>query len=125
MEFRSVLFRSWMKTAQAPVRTDRGSQTGALRTVWLRVVRSGDKPREMRYISTRGNAPVLNFEEVTLAGLASDGGLYLPESWPTLSTEVLRSLRTASYVETAVAVMMHFVGDALSADELRSLCPAA
>src|SRR3546814_9072731 len=92
-----------MKTAQSPFRTDRGSHTGALRTFWLRVGRSGDKPRAMRYISTRGNAPVLNFEEDTLAGLASDGGLYLPESWPTLSTEVLRSLRTASYVETAVA----------------------
>ena len=36
----------------------------------------------MRYISTRGTAPTLSFEEVTLAGLASDGGLYVPESWP-------------------------------------------
>src|SRR3546814_12923015 len=75
----------------------------------------------MRYISTRGRAPALSFEEVTLAGLASDGGLYVPESWPQLSVETLRSLRTASYVETAVAVMAPFVGDALSEDELRDL----
>ncbi|API60512.1 threonine synthase [Tardibacter chloracetimidivorans] len=79
----------------------------------------------MRYISTRGRAPALSFEEVTLAGLASDGGLYVPESWPQLSVETLRSLRTASYVETAVAVMAPFVGDALSEDELRDLCAEA
>ena len=35
----------------------------------------------MRYVSTRGNAPVLGFEQVTLAGLAADGGLYVPETW--------------------------------------------
>src|SRR3546814_18310163 len=74
----------------------------------------------MRYISTRGRAPALSFEEVTLAGLASDGGLYVPESWPQLSVETLRSLRTASYVEPAVAVMAPFVGDALSENEVRS-----
>jgi threonine synthase len=79
----------------------------------------------MRYISTRGGAPQLNFEEVTLAGLASDGGLYVPESWPQLSAQTLRSLRTASYVETAVAVMAPFIGDALSEDELRDLCAEA
>ena len=38
----------------------------------------------MRYTSTRGAAPILSFEDVTLAGLASDGGLYVPESWPGL-----------------------------------------
>jgi len=79
----------------------------------------------MRYISTRGNAPVLNFEEVTLAGLASDGGLYLPEEWPVLSAETLRGLRDASYVDTAVAVMKPFIGDCLSEDMLRDLCAQA
>ena len=42
----------------------------------------------MRYVSTRGGAPVLGFEEVTLAGLASDGGLYVPESYPQLTVRV-------------------------------------
>lgn len=79
----------------------------------------------MRYISTRGDAPVLNFEEVTLAGLARDGGLYVPESWPALSAETLRSLRSASYVDTAVAVMAPFVEGALTRDELRELCAEA
>lgn len=79
----------------------------------------------MRYISTRGEAPALNFEEVTLAGLARDGGLYLPESWPTLTADELRGLRTASYVDTAVTVMAPFVGDSLTRDELRSLCTEA
>ena len=47
----------------------------------------------MKYISTRGAAPVLNFEEVVLAGLASDGGLYVPESVPALSMPEIAALR--------------------------------
>ncbi|HAK97799.1 MAG TPA: hypothetical protein DCP14_00505, partial [Rhodobiaceae bacterium] len=43
----------------------------------------------MKYISTRGTAPVLDFEDTLLAGLATDGGLYVPESWPRLSRETL------------------------------------
>ena len=41
----------------------------------------------MRYISTRGEAPALGFIDVTLAGLARDGGLYVPESWPRFPPE--------------------------------------
>ncbi len=79
----------------------------------------------MRYVSTRGNAPVLDFEGVTLTGLAADGGLYVPEQWPTLSTEAIRSLRGLSYAETAVEVMAPFVGDALTREELKALCDEA
>lgn len=79
----------------------------------------------MRYISTRGTAPTLDFREVTLAGLASDGGLYLPEAWPTLSTAEIEALAGLSYVDTAVAVMMPFVGDTLTREELRELCEVA
>ena len=79
----------------------------------------------MRYISTRGAAPTLNFEEVTLTGLASDGGLYVPETWPTLSRAEIAGLSGLSYVETAVRVMRPFVGGALDEAELRSLCEAA
>jgi threonine synthase len=79
----------------------------------------------MRYISTRGAAPVLDFENVTLAGLAADGGLYVPEAWPTLSRDEIAALAGLSYVDTAVAVMAPFVGDSLSREDLRALCAAA
>jgi len=79
----------------------------------------------MRYISTRGSAPALDFESVTLAGLATDGGLYVPEKWPSLSHEEIAGLAGLSYVETAVRVMKPFVGDALDEDGLRQLCTQA
>ena len=79
----------------------------------------------MRYVSTRGNAPILDFEQVTLAGLAADGGLYVPESWPSLSRDQIAALQGLSYVDTAVAVLTPFVGDSLSGGDLRSLCDAA
>ena len=56
----------------------------------------------MRYISTRGAAPTLAFDEVLLAGLARDGGLYVPETWPTFTHDELRSMRGLSYVDLAV-----------------------
>jgi threonine synthase len=79
----------------------------------------------MQYVSTRGNAPTLSFEGATLAGLASDGGLYVPQSWPTLSRDEIASLAGKSYVETAVAVMRPFVAGSLTEDELHSLCTQA
>ena len=79
----------------------------------------------MRYTSTRGSAPTLDFRDVTLAGLAKDGGLYLPESWPRFSTEQIAALRGLSYVDTAVAVMLPFVEGTLSEADLRQLCTQA
>ncbi len=79
----------------------------------------------MDYVSTRGSAATIGFEDVTLAGLANDGGLYVPRVWPTLSRETIAGLAGKSYVETAVTVMAPFVGDALSEDELRALCKQA
>ncbi len=79
----------------------------------------------MRYHSTRGQAPVLGFEAATLTGLASDGGLYVPESWPQLSADAIAAMRTMSYAETAAAVMQPFVAGALTRDELRGLCDQA
>ncbi|MGV3480495.1 MAG: threonine synthase [Sphingobium sp.] len=79
----------------------------------------------MRYVSTRGSAPALDFESVTLAGLATDGGLYVPEKWPSLSHEEIAGMAGLSYVETAVRVMTPFVGDALDEDALRALCTQA
>jgi threonine synthase len=79
----------------------------------------------MDYISTRGGAAALDFEGATLAGLASDGGLYVPRVWPKLSRDEIASLAGASYVDTAVAVMRPFVAGSLSEDELRELCTQA
>ena len=76
----------------------------------------------MQYVSTRGSAQTLGFEEVTLAGLASDGGLYVPESWPRFSEAQIAALTGLSYVDTAVEVMAPFVEGSLSREELRDLC---
>ena len=75
----------------------------------------------MRYVSTRGTAPVLDFAEVTLAGLADDGGLYVPEEWPTLSVDEIAAMRGLSYAELAARVMQPFVGDSLTPERLREL----
>ena len=73
----------------------------------------------MRYISTRGQAPALGFEDVLLTGLATDGGLYVPESLPHFSIEEIRSWRGLSYSELAFRVMYPFVEDAVPADDFR------
>ncbi len=75
----------------------------------------------MNYISTRGRAPKLNFEDVTLTGLARDGGLYVPETIPQFSAAELRDMRGLSYAETAVRVLLPFVGESMSETELRAL----
>ena len=79
----------------------------------------------MRYVSTRGNAPVLGFEEAMLAGLARDGGLYVPETWPTMTPDEIAGLSGLSYEETAFRVMRPFVGDAFPDHEFRGIIAAA
>ncbi|KLE35029.1 threonine synthase [Aurantiacibacter luteus] len=79
----------------------------------------------MRYISTRGGAPALDFEGATLAGLAPDGGLYVPESWPQLSPDEIRAMRGQPYWQVATTVMAPFVEGSLSRDELIALCQSA
>ncbi|WP_448583035.1 threonine synthase [Thermaurantiacus sp.] len=79
----------------------------------------------MQHVSTRGAARPLDFRGATLAGLASDGGLYVPAEWPRWTPGQFRALRDASYAETAIAVLSPFVGDALTAGELRALVEAA
>ncbi|SKB44415.1 threonine synthase [Sphingopyxis flava] len=79
----------------------------------------------MDYISTRGSAPTLDFRAATLAGLASDGGLYVPVAWPRLSAEEIRALAELDYTETAVRIMTPFVAGVLGEDDLRRLCAAA
>lgn len=75
----------------------------------------------MRYISTRGQAPALDFEEVLLTGLASDGGLYVPKSYPQFSPAEIASMASLSYTEIAYRVMQPFVGEAIPAAALKAL----
>ncbi len=76
----------------------------------------------MRYVSTRGEAPARDFTGVLLAGLAEDGGLFVPAEWPHLSPAELRSMRCMPYPELAARVLQPFVGDAMPADALRDMC---
>ena len=62
-----------------------------------------------RYISTRGEAPVLGFCDVMLTGLARDGGLYVPETWPQLAPETIAAFFGRPYWEVAVEVIRPFV----------------
>ncbi len=64
----------------------------------------------MKYVSTRGKAPDLDFADVLLTGLARDGGLYVPGAWPKLSRGEIRELRGRSYADIAVRVMIPFIG---------------
>ena len=79
----------------------------------------------MRYVSTRGAAPALDFEGAMLAGLARDGGLYVPESWPALPPEAFAGFAGRSYEEMAVAVMRPFLGTAFPGAELEALVARA
>ncbi len=75
----------------------------------------------MRYVSTRGEAPTLPFDEVLLTGLARDGGLYVPETFPRFAKAELEGLKGLPYADLAVRVMAPFLGDALAKADLASL----
>jgi threonine synthase len=77
------------------------------------------------YVSSRGGVPPCDFEQALLDGLAADGGLYLPETWPRLERDWLEDLRGASYQEVAATVLAPFVEGALTETELRGLIDRA
>ena len=79
----------------------------------------------MDYISTRGSAPALDFAGATLAGLASDGGLYVPRQWPRFTSEEIAALAGLPYAELAARVMQPFVGDSLTPERLLELTTQA
>ena len=79
----------------------------------------------MEYISTRGSAPALDFEGATLAGLASDGGLYVPREWPRFSEPEIAAMAGLPYAELAARVMEPFVTPSLSPERLRELTAQA
>lgn len=70
----------------------------------------------MKYISTRGQSPALSFSEILLGGLAPDGGLYLPETYPQFSDADLTAMRTMSYRDLAFAILSRLVDDIPAAD---------
>src|SRR3981189_1321993 len=78
-----------------------------------------------RYISTRGEAPTLGFCDVMLTGLAPDGGLYVPETWPQLSPEEIAGFAGRPYAEVAADILSRFSGDAFSAEELLDITSEA
>ncbi|WP_306835986.1 threonine synthase [Neorhizobium huautlense] len=79
----------------------------------------------VEYISTRGEAPALSFRDALMAGLARDGGLYVPREWPTFSKKDIKALRGKTYQDVAFAVISRFVGDEIAADKLKAMIDEA
>ncbi|HVZ06797.1 threonine synthase [Rhodopila sp.] len=79
----------------------------------------------MRYISTRGQAPARDFADVLLAGLAEDGGLFVPETWPHFSPSDWRAMRALPYPALAARVMQPFVGTSIPFAVLERICHEA
>ena len=79
----------------------------------------------MRYISTRGGAAPVTFEDVLLAGLAPDGGLYVPEAWPRFTPDEIAGFASQPYAAVAARVLKAFAGDTLSAEACETLCREA
>jgi threonine synthase len=77
------------------------------------------------YISTRGTAPALGFRDALMAGLATDGGLYVPRKWPTLSKKEIRSLRGKPYQEVAFEILSRFVDGEIPDDKLKAMIAEA
>ena len=75
----------------------------------------------MKYISTRGKAPALNFEDVLLTGLAPDGGLYVPETLPQFSREQIAAWSSLSYTDLAFEIVQPFVAGSIPDADLKAI----
>jgi threonine synthase len=75
----------------------------------------------MQFVSTRGQAPVLGFSDAVLAGLASDGGLYVPQSWPQVSAGEIAGFAGKPYADIAYAIISRFTGDEIDPARLRAI----
>jgi len=75
----------------------------------------------MRYVSTRGEAPAIGFWDAVLAGLAPDGGLYIPQEWPRFTTAEIAAFAGKPYAEVAAAVIGKFAGSDIAPDELLAM----
>jgi threonine synthase len=79
----------------------------------------------MKFISTRGRAPEASFLEALLAGLAPDGGLYVPIAWPRLAPAEIAAFAGAPYAEVAAAILGRFAGEDIAPDDMTRMCAAA
>ncbi|SMQ59675.1 threonine synthase [Devosia lucknowensis] len=79
----------------------------------------------MQFVSTRGQAPTLGFSDAVLAGLAADGGLYVPATWPELSAAEIAAFAGKPYADVAYAIISRFTGDEIPADKLKSIIEEA
>ena len=79
----------------------------------------------MRFVSTRGEAPTLGFSDAVLSGLASDGGLYLPECWPQISPDEIAGFAGKPYADVAFAIISRFVEGEIPAAELKAIIDAS
>lgn len=80
---------------------------------------------DVEYVSTRGEAPSLGFCDALLAGLARDGGLYVPREWPQMSKKAIRGLRGKSYEEVAFEVLLPFTNGEIEPDTFRAMIDEA
>lgn len=79
----------------------------------------------MQYVSTRGQAPVLGFSDALLTGLARDGGLYLPETWPQFSPAKITAMAGRPYAETAAKVLSPFIEGEIEAAAFQTMIEEA
>ena len=75
----------------------------------------------MKYISTRGIAPELDFDDVLITGLARDGGLYVPKEWPKFNNNEIESMRELSYADLSIQIMKPFISNSISSDDFDAL----
>jgi threonine synthase len=79
----------------------------------------------MQFVSTRGEAPILGFSDAVLSGLATDGGLYLPQSWPQVPPDEIAGYAGQAYADVAFAIISRFTGDEIPAAKLKSIIDAS
>ena len=89
---------------------DCGGRAGAIALIRLIEIQG----RYVRYISTRGEAPALGFIDVTLTGLAHDGGLYVPETWPVIDAATVAGFAGRPYADVACDVVSRFMADGIA-----------
>lgn len=79
----------------------------------------------MQYSSTRGDAQPRSFSDILLAGLAEDGGLYMPQSWPQFTPDEWREMRSLSYPELSAKILSVFTQGSIDLPTLQRLCAKA
>ncbi len=82
---------------------------------------SHESPEPLRYISTRGEAPELGFEDALLTGLARDGGLYVPKAWPRLAPEAIAAFAGRPFADVAASILDLFAGGAIPRSDLLAM----